>query len=137
MGLKSARTLVTGGTSFIRSHLVEQLVSRVGSLRVIDNLSSGRREYLDPLIADGVEFMVGDLLDQATTRRALDGIDLVFHLAADHGGRGYVDLHQVSLMGWEPKVPFEKGLHQTIDWYFTTKDRAKVSRTLEASLTER
>src|SRR5215467_9117029 len=60
MELKSARTLVTGGTSFIGSHLVEQLVGRVGSLRVIDNLSSGRVGYLEPLISDGVEFIEGD-----------------------------------------------------------------------------
>jgi nucleoside-diphosphate-sugar epimerase len=94
--LKNARVLVTGGTSFIGSHLVEQLVARVGSLRVIDNLSSGRIGYLEPLISDGVEFIEADLLDQSAARRSLDGIDLVFHLAADHGGRGSVDLHQAA-----------------------------------------
>jgi nucleoside-diphosphate-sugar epimerase len=42
-----------------------------------------------------------------------------------------------SRLGWEPRVPFLKGLHQTIDWYFATKDRYDVAATLEASLTER
>jgi nucleoside-diphosphate-sugar epimerase len=96
MDLTHANTLVTGGTSFIGSHLVEQLRDRVASIRVIDNLSSGRREYIEPLAAAGVEFIQGDLLDQDTARKAVDGVDLVFHLAADHGGRGYVDLHQAA-----------------------------------------
>jgi nucleoside-diphosphate-sugar epimerase len=94
--LSNARTLVTGGTSFIGSHLVEGLASRVASVRVIDNLSSGRLEYLQPLLGREVEFLEGDLLDQDVARKALEGIDLVFHLAADHGGRGYVDLHQAA-----------------------------------------
>src|SRR3954464_14178455 len=96
MDLTRANTLVTGGTSFIGSHLVEQLKERVASIRVIDNLSSGRREYIEPLASAGVEFVRGDLLDQDTARKAAGGIDLIFHLAADHGGRGYVDLHQAA-----------------------------------------
>jgi nucleoside-diphosphate-sugar epimerase len=89
----STRTLVTGGASFIGSHLVEALVDRGASVRVVDNLSSGRAEYLRNL---DVEFLGGDLLDQGLARRAVRGIDVVFHLAADHGGRGYVDLHQAA-----------------------------------------
>ncbi len=96
MDLSNKRVLVTGGASFIGSHLVERLVGRVASLRVVDNLSSGRLVYLEPLVADGVEFSQGDLLDQDTARKAVEGVDIVFHLAADHGGRGYVDLHQAA-----------------------------------------
>jgi UDP-glucose 4-epimerase len=86
-------TLVTGGASFIGSHLVEALLERGAHVRVIDNLSSGRREYLEHL---DVEFLEGDLLEQETARRAVANMDIVFHLAADHGGRGYVDLHQAA-----------------------------------------
>ena len=86
-------TLVTGGASFIGSHLVEALLERGAGVRVIDNLSSGRRGYIEPL---DVEFIEGDLLEQETARRAVANIDVVFHLAADHGGRGYVDLHQAA-----------------------------------------
>ena len=86
-------TLVTGGASFIGSHLVEALLERGAGVRVIDNLSSGRRGYIEPL---DVEFIEGDLLEQETARRAVADIDVVFHLAADHGGRGYVDLHQAA-----------------------------------------
>jgi nucleoside-diphosphate-sugar epimerase len=41
-----------------------------------------------------VEFIRGDLREPGVARKALEGIQIVFHLAADHGGRGYVDLHQ-------------------------------------------
>ena len=89
--------MVTGGASFIGSHLVEALVDRGAAVRVVDNLSSGRREYLDPLITAGkVDFIEGDLLDQDVARTSVENVDVVFHLAADHGGRGYVDLHQVA-----------------------------------------
>jgi nucleoside-diphosphate-sugar epimerase len=91
MDWDGTETLVTGGASFIGSHLVEALLARRARVRVVDNLSSGRRDHLDGL---DVELVEGDLLDGAVARGAVDGIDVVFHLAADHGGRGYVDLHQ-------------------------------------------
>jgi nucleoside-diphosphate-sugar epimerase len=63
----------------------------------VDNLSSGRFENIQHHIEGGrVDFLPGDLLDQSVVEAAVTGMDLVFHLAADHGGRGYVDLHQVA-----------------------------------------
>lgn len=89
--------LVTGGASFIGSHLVDALLERDARVRVVDNLSSGRLEYIKNATDEGrVEFVHGDLLDPAVTRRAVEGQQVVFHLAADHGGRGYVDLHQAA-----------------------------------------
>jgi nucleoside-diphosphate-sugar epimerase len=41
------------------------------------------------------------------------------------------------LLGWEPQVMFRDGLRRTIDWYYRTKDRAQVKRTLDRMLTER
>lgn len=93
MNWNGTTSLVTGGASFIGSHLVEALLQRGSGVHVIDNLSSGRRQYLEGL---DVEFVRGDLLDPATARRSIEGIDVVFHLAADHGGRGYVDTHQAA-----------------------------------------
>jgi nucleoside-diphosphate-sugar epimerase len=62
---------------------------------VIDDLSSGDLENIRPHMAEGlVEFQSGDLLDQRTADEAVRDVDVVFHLAAIHGGRGYVDLHQ-------------------------------------------
>jgi nucleoside-diphosphate-sugar epimerase len=89
--------LVTGGASFIGSHLTEALVERGVRVRVVDNLSSGSRENLRGLLAGGgVELIEGDLLEPGLAQRAVEGMDVVFHLAADHGGRGYVDLHQAA-----------------------------------------
>jgi nucleoside-diphosphate-sugar epimerase len=85
--------LVTGGMSFIGSHLVERLLGEGACIRVADNLSSGNRANLGA-VEGRFEFLEGDLLDRAFCRTAMSGMDTVFHLAADHGGRGYVDLHQ-------------------------------------------
>lgn len=87
--------LITGGASFIGSSLVEALVQRGALIRVVDDLSSGHLKNIDGYIKSGkVNFINGDLKKQEIVKSALDGIDIVFHLAADHGGRGYVDLHQ-------------------------------------------
>ena len=89
------RVLVTGGASFIGSHLVDALVARGARVRVADDLTSGRLENLRDHLANGkVEFIQADLREPGVTRAAMQGIQTVFHLAADHGGRGYVDLHQ-------------------------------------------
>lgn len=89
--------VVTGGASFIGSHLSEALLQRGAHVRVVDDLSSGRREYLEPHLSGGdIEFIEGDLLVDGIRRLAVNGADAVFHLAADHGGRGYVDLHQAA-----------------------------------------
>jgi nucleoside-diphosphate-sugar epimerase len=97
MNWKCTRTLVTGGASFIGSTLVDSLLERGAQVRVVDNFSSGRRENLAPhLKANAIELMAADLLDDGVARKAVRGMDLVFHLAADHGGRGYVDLHQAA-----------------------------------------
>lgn len=90
------KVLVTGGASFIGSHVVDALVEKgAPSIRVVDDLSSGRLENIQEWVERGrVEFIRADLREAGVTREALEGIDIVFHLAADHGGRGYVDLHQ-------------------------------------------
>ncbi len=91
------RVLVTGGASFIGSHLVDALVERGAQVRVADNLSSGSldniRGHLD---ADRVQIVRADLTSPGVPEQAVDGMAVVFHLAADHGGRGYVDLHQAA-----------------------------------------
>ena len=89
--------LVTGGASFIGSHLVDALIDRGAAVRVVDNLSSGKLENIRGRLDTGqVEFIQADLLEPGIARRAVEGSEVVFHLAADHGGRGYVDLHQAA-----------------------------------------
>ncbi|HKA35554.1 MAG TPA: NAD-dependent epimerase/dehydratase family protein [Thermoanaerobaculia bacterium] len=89
---RDERVLVTGGASFIGSHLVEKLVSLGAQTRVADDLSSGRRENL-AAVADRIEFLEGDLRDRSFARQACEGAAAVFHLAASHGGRGFIDTH--------------------------------------------
>lgn len=97
MAWRSGKTLVTGGASFIGSHLVDALVNLGAMVRVVDNLSSGQYENIQPHVEAGrVEFMHADLVDPRVAADSVRGVELVFHLAADHGGRGYVDLHQVA-----------------------------------------
>ncbi len=89
--------MVTGGTSFIGSHLVQALVSRGANVRVVDNLSSGKFGNLESETINGsIEFIEGDLRDQQVVRTSVTGRDYVFHLAADHGGRGYLEHHQAA-----------------------------------------
>jgi nucleoside-diphosphate-sugar epimerase len=89
------KVLVTGGASFIGSHLVDQLVERGAKVHVVDDLTSGRLGNIEPHVKAGrVTFVEADLREPGVTRAAMKGIEVVFHLAADHGGRGYVDLHQ-------------------------------------------
>ena len=94
---KDRHVLVTGGASFIGSHLVDSLVEKGAQVRVADDLSSGKRENLaGHLKAGRVELLEGDLRDQGFSGKCVRGIDVVFHLAAAHGGRGYVDMHQAA-----------------------------------------
>jgi len=95
MDWTGSKILVTGGASFIGSHLVDALIRRGAAVRVVDDLTSGRLENIQRhLDAKCVEFIRGDLREPGLTRQAVKGVRIVFHLAADHGGRGYVDLHQ-------------------------------------------
>jgi UDP-glucose 4-epimerase len=83
------RVLVTGGASFIGSHLVEDLVATGADVRVADDLSSGEAKNLEA-VADDIELLEGDLKHWEFADEATAGMDTVFHLAADHGGRGYI-----------------------------------------------
>lgn len=76
-----AKTLVTGGAGFIGSHLVEGLVAAGHEVVVLDNLSTGARENLDP-VRGRVRFVEGDVRDAAALRPLLQGVSWVFHLAA-------------------------------------------------------
>jgi len=73
--------LVTGGAGFIGSSLARALVSRGDRVRIIDNLSSGKRENLAD-IADRVELVVADILDEEALGRVMEGVEVVLHHAA-------------------------------------------------------
>ena len=97
MNLNGKRILVTGGASFIGSHLTDALVDKGAKVRVVDNLSSGRLANIKSHIeSEQVDFVEADLTEPGVAQKLVEGIQIVFHLAADHGGRGYVDLHQAA-----------------------------------------
>ena len=97
MNLDGKRILVTGGASFIGSHLTDALVDKGAKVRVVDNLSSGRLANIKSHIeSEQVDFVEADLTEPGVAQKLVEGIQIVFHLAADHGGRGYVDLHQAA-----------------------------------------
>jgi len=97
MDWSTRSVLVTGGASFIGSHIVDQLIDRGATVRVVDDLSSGQLAFIKHHVDSGaVEFVEADLRHAGVADRAVAGTDLVFHLAADHGGRGYVDTHQAA-----------------------------------------
>jgi len=73
--------LVTGGAGFIGSHIVEEIVQRGESVRVLDDLSTGRKENLSSVLGK-VDFREGDIRDPETLRRVFEGVNYVIHLAA-------------------------------------------------------
>jgi len=73
--------LVTGGAGFIGSHLVEALVTRGETVRVLDNFVSGKRENLAPW-RDRITLIEGDIRDRAKVTETVRGVDYVLHQAA-------------------------------------------------------
>ncbi|HEX4715815.1 MAG TPA: SDR family NAD(P)-dependent oxidoreductase, partial [Ktedonobacteraceae bacterium] len=78
--------LITGGAGFVGSHLADALLAAGHHVRIFDNLTGqvhveGIPEYLP----EDAEFIQGDVRDSAAVRRALAGIDVVFHMAAAVG----------------------------------------------------
>ncbi len=73
--------LVTGAAGFIGSNIVEELVKRGERVRALDNLSTGYRRNLEPLM-DRIEFLEGSVTDDALLQRAFEGVDYVLHQAA-------------------------------------------------------
>ncbi|HDI02884.1 MAG TPA: NAD-dependent epimerase/dehydratase family protein, partial [Candidatus Aenigmarchaeota archaeon] len=74
-----SKVLVTGGAGFIGSHLVDLLLERGNEVTVVDNLSAGKRENVNP----DAEFIKGDLKDKEFVIENVKGFDVVYHLAAN------------------------------------------------------
>jgi len=77
----SQNFLVTGGAGFIGSHLVKRLVEQGDRVRVVDNLSTGKKERLESVLTT-VEFVRAELADPAVCDQAVAGMDFVLHQAA-------------------------------------------------------
>jgi len=79
-----SKVLVTGGAGFIGSHLVDWLMETGCFVRVVDNLSSGSLENVKRWLGDSrLDYFRGDLKDLAIAEKAVNGVEVVFHLAAN------------------------------------------------------
>ena len=78
------QTLVTGGAGFIGSNLVDALVERGDEVAVLDDVSTGRRENLEPALANGAELVDGDVRDAEAVTALCERLrpEVIFHLAA-------------------------------------------------------
>ena len=74
------KALITGGAGFIGSHLASHLLKDGATVRILDNMSSGRQENLDA--CPGAEFIRGDITSPEDARKAAEGCEVVFHHAA-------------------------------------------------------
>ena len=116
-----ASYLVTGGAGFIGSHLVEALVSRGDTVRVVDNLVTGHRDNLAHVV--GADLTVGNLADSEVVDRVVTGIDYVVHLAA---------IPSVSRSIADPISSNEANVSATLNLLFAAK-RHSVRRVVFAS----
>jgi UDP-glucose 4-epimerase len=101
------RVLVTGGAGFIGSHVVDRLVNEGFRVRVVDNLSSGRLVNIKRHIeSSAIELVVGDLKDPEVALRVVDGVDTVFHYAANP---------EVRVSTTNPEVHFNENIVATFN----------------------
>jgi UDP-glucose 4-epimerase len=78
------KVLVTGGAGFIGSHLVDRLMESGKEVRVLDDLSAGNLNNIKRWLENGrFEFMKGDMRNPEVVKKAVEGVDAVFHLAAN------------------------------------------------------
>jgi len=87
---RDSRCLVTGGAGFIGSHLVDEVLRLGAKVKVVDDLSRGRKDNMAHCF-DQIEFIAGDLAETSVAMEALKDIDVCFHLAAVVGGVDFVN----------------------------------------------
>ena len=79
--MDSEKFLITGGAGFIGSNIADGIIRSGGKVVILDNLVTGFRENLEEIKGD-FDFVEGDLNDDDALRKALDGVNVVFHQAA-------------------------------------------------------
>ena len=113
------RCLVTGGAGFIGSNLVDELIARGNEVVIIDNLSTGKRENINP----NAEFYESDIRDLEKIKPLFKGVDYVFHLAA---------LPRVQISINDPITTNDVNLNGTLNVLVAARD-AKVKKFIYSS----
>ena len=88
--------MVIGGAGFIGSHIVDHLIHLEADVIVYDNLSTGNPYYIKHQ-ADKIQFVKGDILETAKLTKAMEGVEIVFHLAANADVRGGIENTRIDL----------------------------------------
>jgi UDP-glucose 4-epimerase len=118
------RFLITGGSGFIGSHLVETLVARGDEVVIIDNQSTGSIKNLQK-IESKVKFISGDVLDKALLQKYVSEVDYVVHLAAALGVFNIVNKPLQSL-----KINIQ-GTENVLEWADKFKKPVLIASTSE------
>lgn len=87
--MKNTKVLVTGGAGFIGSNLIKQLIKDGNDVTVLDNFMSGYKSNLDPF--PSVNLIEGDIRDKSAVEKAMEGVEVIFHLAASVGNKRSID----------------------------------------------
>lgn len=107
--MSNTKILVTGGAGFIGSHLSDALIERDFDVRIIDNLSGGKMERVNPK----AEFIKEDIRDFETVKKVMNGVDYVFHLAA---------LPRVQFSIQNPRETHDVNVNGTVNLLIAAKD---------------
>lgn len=122
MNWTKSKVLVTGGASFIGSHLVEKLLSLgCASVRVADDLPSGSLANLSSVRKDV------ELIFDAVGWRPRDGIRYLPNGPIGVKHRALYGERARRLMGWKPTVSIEEGIRRTVDWYTSSIDPGELA----------
>jgi UDP-glucose 4-epimerase len=106
-GTKKRRVFITGGAGFIGSSLIEALVSKRISVCAFDNLSTGTMKNIERWVTNqSLLFVRGDLLHEGSIAKAVNGYNVVFHLAANP---------EVRVSSVSPEIHFQQNVNATFN----------------------
>lgn len=103
MRILGKTVLVTGGAGMIGSFVVERLLAAGASVIVADDFSKGRRSHLAG-VEDRIEIREGDLEQPSIMERALEGVEVIFHLASRAYGIGYSSGNHLAILGHNERI---------------------------------